>query len=258
MISKSKDSDIVTTSTVMSLKCPLSAMRMTLPCRSTICNHNQCFDAESFLQLQEQAPQWSCPTCNKVFNFDALVIDGYVQDILHSTSKSTEQVTIEPNGVWRSGAHESDSSASADGSKKKAAFPSWESEDLIEITDLHSNMVKPEPVSTPNPFESHFQPFYSRETSTAATSANRSTPGKRQGDNVIDLTLSSDEDEDPPRRPVKRQSTAGNYTPGLPSKPSQDTYPLPHRQVDGGSFSPYPLPSPGLGQDPGFGRYWGS
>lgn len=44
------------TSSVMSLKCPLSTLRIDLPVRSKICSHGQCFDAASYLQLQQQAP----------------------------------------------------------------------------------------------------------------------------------------------------------------------------------------------------------
>lgn len=50
--------------------------------------------------LQEQAPQWSCPVCNQPAPFHNLTIDLYVDNILKSTSSSTDQVTIEPNGSW--------------------------------------------------------------------------------------------------------------------------------------------------------------
>lgn len=72
---KAADADIVTTSQVLSLKCPLSYMRLQLPCRSLICTHIQCFDATSYLQLQEQGPQWLCPICNKSAAFDTLAVD---------------------------------------------------------------------------------------------------------------------------------------------------------------------------------------
>lgn len=75
VLSKAQDADIVATSTIMSLKCPLSTVRMELACRSTLCSHNQCFDGKSFLQLQEQAPTWTCPVCNKVISFEALALD---------------------------------------------------------------------------------------------------------------------------------------------------------------------------------------
>ncbi len=82
VISKARDPDIVTTSTVMSLKCPLSTLRIDLPCRSINCRHNQCFDATSFLQLQEQGPTWSCPICNNPAPFDKLAVDEYVKSLL--------------------------------------------------------------------------------------------------------------------------------------------------------------------------------
>ena len=75
MRAKADDADIVATAHNMSLKDPLSMSRIRLACRSTICNHNQCFDAACFLQLQEQAPTWTCPICNKVTSFEGIVID---------------------------------------------------------------------------------------------------------------------------------------------------------------------------------------
>jgi E3 SUMO-protein ligase PIAS1 len=74
---KANDPDIIATSTVMSLKDPISYMRLSLPCRGTHCSHNQCFDASSFLQLQEQGPTWICPICNKSITFDTLAVDQY-------------------------------------------------------------------------------------------------------------------------------------------------------------------------------------
>jgi E3 SUMO-protein ligase PIAS1 len=72
---RAEDVDIVTTSTVMSLKCPLSTLRIQVPCRSVVCTHNQCFDASSFLELQKQAPTWTCPVCSKSTSFESLQMD---------------------------------------------------------------------------------------------------------------------------------------------------------------------------------------
>ncbi|KAL0776730.1 hypothetical protein CaCOL14_006248 [Colletotrichum acutatum] len=72
---KAADTDIVTTSQVLSLKCPLSYMRLDVPCRSVNCSHIQCFDATSYLQLQEQGPQWLCPICNKPAPYTQLAVD---------------------------------------------------------------------------------------------------------------------------------------------------------------------------------------
>lgn len=75
VINKSNDPDIQATSQVMSLKCPLSYMRLSLPCRGMGCSHIRCFDCTSYLQLQEQGPQWVCPICNGPAPFEQLAVD---------------------------------------------------------------------------------------------------------------------------------------------------------------------------------------
>jgi E3 SUMO-protein ligase PIAS1 len=72
---KANDPDVVATSQNLSLKCPITYMRLKVPCRGLGCNHIQCFDATSYLQLQEQGPQWICPICNKPAPYDQLAID---------------------------------------------------------------------------------------------------------------------------------------------------------------------------------------
>ena len=196
MISKIQDTDIEATSSVMSLKCPISTLRIDVPCRSTVCTHNQCFDASSFLQLQEQAPTWTCPLCYKTVHFEALTVDQYVNDILNQTPKSVDQVIIEPTGEWYQ-ASDNDSPSRSNGN-----HASSDDEDLVEIKDMpRVAAVKSEATGplmrTP--------PTSSREQS-ISSGAPPSTGDKRSRGNIIDLTFSSDEDDQPPRAP-KRQST---------------------------------------------------
>lgn len=192
MRSKANDPDIVATSTVISLKDPVSFSRISIPCRSTICGHNHCFDAHSFLSLQMQMPTWTCPICNKNVTFEALAVDQYMQDILQRTSSSAEQVTVEPDGRWSV-------TGSADTSKSGAADDDdYDSDDCIEIPEhrMSGSFVKKETPVTP----------YSFSTSPPAPSpaANQRSAAKRKSE-VIDLTL-SDEDEPVP----KRQNTNTN------------------------------------------------
>lgn len=196
----------MTTSSVMSLKDPISTMRITLPCRSSICSHNQCFDGSYFLQLQEQAPTWTCPVCNKTISYAALAVDQYVQDILSQTSSSTEQVTIEPDGAWKSIVQGDDSSAGRGKTQKRAAYDNDSDEDIIEIQDDHMDKVKVELKSaTPSlpRLAQQTPPLSSREASISTTSNVRPT-NKRPSAAVIDLTLS---DDDEPPRPAKRTNT---------------------------------------------------
>lgn len=62
----------------MSLTCPLGKMRMSTPCRASTCNHLQCFDAMTYLQMNERKPTWMCPVCDKSAIYDNLTIDGLV------------------------------------------------------------------------------------------------------------------------------------------------------------------------------------
>lgn len=209
MRAKADDPDIVATSSVMSLKCPLSTMRMQLPCRGHQCHHSQCFDATSYLQTQEQAPQWSCPICNKTCNFNDLAVDEYVQDILARTKQSTEAVTIEPNGEWREGSddREKKQDFTKPSSARKNDTPVHEIHDLIELADYKPNgHHRAESAST-----QFMTPDGSRAPSAAASTMARSSK-KRAAEEVIDLTLDDEDEDDAPRRPVKRQSTQPSFT----------------------------------------------
>ncbi|OBT89832.1 hypothetical protein VE02_00869 [Pseudogymnoascus sp. 03VT05] len=206
MVSKAADPDIVATSTVLSLKCPLSTLRMDLPCRSTACRHNQCFDATSYLQLQEQGPTWLCPICNNSATFETLAVDDYVRDIITNTPRSVDQVTIEPDGKW------STNTRTPSPSKGNQDFDIEGDDDIIEIKD--SKFLSIRNHSTPGTSASTPPTsLYSREPSTAMSAPRPSN--KRPASSVIDLTL-SDEDDEPISRAPKRQSTAAFGTTQVP------------------------------------------
>lgn len=198
MISKAQDSDVIATSTILSLKCPLSTLRIDVPCRSTVCNHNQCFDARSFLQLQEQAPTWTCPVCNKAVTFENLNIDQYVDDILKSTPKSIDQVTIEPHGNW---SVKPEDHATPNGRSEDSSVDP--DDDIVEIAgvaavaNIKSEGPETSMLRTP--------PVPSRQPSSSSTSQ-PITGSKRPAAAVVDLTLSSDEETEPVRAPKRQQA----------------------------------------------------
>ncbi|KAF2715174.1 zf-MIZ-domain-containing protein [Pleomassaria siparia CBS 279.74] len=189
MLKKANDPDIVVGSSIMSLKDPVSTLRISIPVRSTLCTHNQCFDAESFLQLQEQAPTWQCPICNKTISFDGLAVDEYFKEILDSVPKGTDQVTVEPDGQW---SNEKEESTPRNSGYGYGGSPDSE-EELVEISDYRVSAIKNE-AYTPQSL-THTPPLSSREASTAPRT------GSKRGSEVIDLTLS---DDDEPPRPAKK------------------------------------------------------
>ena len=211
-VSKSaNDPDVVATSQVLSLKCPLSYTRLRNPCRSTQCSHIQCFDATSYLQLQEQGPQWVCPICSKPAPFELLAVDEYVRDILENTSESQDQVTIEPDGEWRKEAAESEAK------RPRYSTSSAKIEDDDDISILSDSRAFNSGGAVPNienPYATPSQTLFHPATPNSNTATGSREPssvprsgggGAKRPTEIIDLTLSSDEDE-PPARPPKRQN----------------------------------------------------
>ncbi|KAI0840615.1 zf-MIZ-domain-containing protein [Hypoxylon sp. FL0890] len=203
---KAKDPDVIATSQNLSLLCPLSYTRLKVPCRGMSCNHIQCFDANSFMQLQEQGPTWNCPICYKPAQYENLAIDEYVQEVLEKTPQSVEQVTIEPNGQWRTKAEDPELNRSrpAVGSRID------DDDDLSILSDSHgfSNGTGGAPLNGRNTLSTPSRSLLSSGTpnggSRETPSTQRSGSHKRPAE-IIDLTLSSDEEDEPTLRAPKRQ-----------------------------------------------------
>lgn len=95
------DNEISTTNLQTSLVCPLGKMKITWPCKSVRCQHIPCFDALSYLQMNEKKPTWICPVCNKPAYFQDLRIDEYFVDVLTNTNSSVTEITLEADGSWK-------------------------------------------------------------------------------------------------------------------------------------------------------------
>ena len=225
---QAQDPDIVATSLVLSLKCPLTYMRLALPVRATACKHIQCFDATSYLQLQEQGPQWLCPICSKPAPFDALAVDEYVKDILEKTSTELDQVTIDPDGTWHTEKTQDRNSSG----KASRSTPPRDSETVATLLEDDSEVL-----STPVPrrdngyssgttsngnLASSATLVNSRDTTltpsqTVSASGGGLNSNHKRPREVIDLTLSSDEDDkdEPPPRRLKRQHTSNGHSEGI-------------------------------------------
>ena len=78
--------------------------RISIPARGRKCHHIQCFDCETFLQMNNKPEnpytKIECPVCFSIMHFDDLFIDGYFKDILETASPSCDSVQIEEDGKW--------------------------------------------------------------------------------------------------------------------------------------------------------------
>ncbi|KAJ7244748.1 PINIT domain-containing protein [Mycena haematopus] len=230
------DEDIVAGPQKMSLKCPLSYMRVNTPCRSRKCTHSQCFDATSWYSVMEQTTTWLCPVCERTLDPKDLIVDGYVDEILKTSPESIEDVIVEANGEWHTSDNKYGSAAwkashpaavipKAAASPRKfvpAKSPSHTASSKGANGDPNGKRKAAEIVVLDSDDEDEgrvkreLSPSYA-----SSSSVNRSfgsIPGEMvpasQGDDVIDLTQDSDDDEPPARPPAKRTaSEAGIASP---------------------------------------------
>ncbi|KAM9744010.1 LOW QUALITY PROTEIN: zinc finger MIZ domain-containing protein 2-like [Menidia menidia] len=86
----------------VSLKCPITFRRIQLPARGHDCRHIQCFDLESYLQLNCERGTWRCPVCNKTALLEGLEVDQYMLGILIYVQNSEyEEISIDPVCSWK-------------------------------------------------------------------------------------------------------------------------------------------------------------
>ena len=153
-------------------------------------------------------------------------IRRYVADILKSTPKSVDQITIEPNGTWSQATGGAPSPRTSNGRTSSDG-----EEDLVEIRDLPRLASVKTEVSREPPLM-RTPSMSSREQSTSTAILPLSS-NKRSAGQIVDLTLSSDEDDDPPRGP-KRQQLIHKSSSGLVRLPGLDNVPLRTNGANGG------------------------
>ena len=164
-----------------------------------------------------------------------------MDDILRSTPRNVEQVTIEPDGQWSKNSLP-DTPGPSHGSASTAA----DEDDFVEIQDTRLSSLKQEstPVTAtpPNPFVSSTRtpPLSSREQS-VVSSAHRAS--KRPASAVIDLTL-SDEDDDAPRSKISRPSLRGGGGSSMSPWNGEVHFQLPRPSPSTSAYDPNYFPSP--------------
>lgn len=100
------ENEISTTGLQVSLVCPLSKVRMSVACRAEGCAHLQCFDASSYLQMNERKPRWICPVCHKHAPFDALRIDSLLCEVLERSGEDVNEIEYLSDSSWRPVTHD--------------------------------------------------------------------------------------------------------------------------------------------------------
>ncbi|KAF0684403.1 Aste57867_23638 [Aphanomyces stellatus] len=164
------DDDIVATCTMLSLRCPLGLCVIELPARGIHCKHLQCFDLKTFLMFNRSARSraWKCIVCHKFIALAELRIDPYLKKLLRDVADDDEleEVEIFPDASWKKRVVEDE---------KEEKKPKVEA---IEMPAVHGSAISVIDILQPLPAVSPPPPLGQLDS--------------------IDLTLSSDEEEDRP------------------------------------------------------------
>ncbi|ORZ19869.1 PINIT domain-domain-containing protein [Absidia repens] len=195
------DSDIVLESETISTKCPLGFTRIKTPSRSRNCQHLQCFDATTFLLMNQQTPTWSCPICNrKMESWEEVGVDEYFQDILAQVADSVDSIRIEGGGrfnVLDSDDADCDSDGDGEHTKRNRSRDASTSDDnndnenTIDSVTILDDDHELDDLQDPDDI-----PLAKRYKTTTASPRPSEQPANTVNNQVIDLTLDSDDDDD--------------------------------------------------------------
>ncbi|KAF9453869.1 hypothetical protein P691DRAFT_812483 [Macrolepiota fuliginosa MF-IS2] len=230
------DDDIVAGPSKMSLKCPLSFMRVNTPCRSSKCVHSQCFDATSWYSMMEQTTTWFCPVCEKQLDYRELIIDGYFDEILKTVPESVEDVIVEADGEWHTADNKYGTATWRVGHPVTVPAPVPKKEETppppikIEPESGKPNGQQKTDVSyillsddDEEEVQNELSPSRSANRSMdsfpSMTPQGQSQSQSQKKANVIDLTLDSDDDEPASVQPGKRKVSEAELGPASPTEP---------------------------------------
>ncbi|RWS26629.1 E3 SUMO-protein ligase PIAS1-like protein [Leptotrombidium deliense] len=94
------ETEIEDTKWIVSLVCPISKTRMRMPCRSSKCDHIQCFDREVFLSIAKKQNHWKCPLCLKPLATSDLRIDTLLEKVIANSPATCKQIEFKSDGSW--------------------------------------------------------------------------------------------------------------------------------------------------------------
>ncbi|KAG6912006.1 hypothetical protein DXG01_000254 [Tephrocybe rancida] len=225
--SLSEDEDIVAGPQKMSLKCPLSYMRVNTPCRSSLCVHSQCFDATSWFSVMEQTTTWLCPVCERALDSKDLIIDGYFDEILKQTHEGVEDVIVEADGEWHTTDNKYGSAtwrathlvAAVVPTRKPVSQPVSRSPSKADVNGKAK--AKQEVYVLDSDDEDEGQVKRELSPSIASNSQPYDPPKQMRSDEVIDLTLDTDDEEPPPPPRQTGKRKAADPEPASSTSPSE-------------------------------------
>lgn len=106
------DVAVVTDNLTISLIDPFTAQVCHTPARSSHCDHQECFDLETFIKTRKSVSgptpmndNWRCPICNADARPQLLLLDRFLEDvrmqlIQRKQLEGAKSIQIKPDGTW--------------------------------------------------------------------------------------------------------------------------------------------------------------
>ncbi|CAI2179203.1 5706_t:CDS:10 [Funneliformis geosporum] len=84
----------------VSLRCPISLLRIAEPAKGQNCLHIGCFDLETYVSVNKKNCKWRCPECNDRVTSETLRIDKYFKKLLNEIPENVNTVELDSSGSW--------------------------------------------------------------------------------------------------------------------------------------------------------------
>jgi hypothetical protein len=84
--------DLVVGEQLVSLRCPLSQARMTVPVKGLHCEHHQCFELSSFLAASRQQSLLQCPQCTRQLPIEELSVSDQMDQACRTLPEDVTEV----------------------------------------------------------------------------------------------------------------------------------------------------------------------
>ncbi|KAI3944655.1 hypothetical protein MKW98_021113 [Papaver atlanticum] len=97
----SLDSGIVKGVSRISLNCPISSRRISVPAKGRLCEHQQCFDYANYIKINSRRPSWRCPLCSQSVCYTDMYIDQQTVEVLEDVGENVVDVIISADGSWK-------------------------------------------------------------------------------------------------------------------------------------------------------------
>ncbi|CAN7066072.1 unnamed protein product, partial [Brassica oleracea var. botrytis] len=100
VIVSNSDCDVIEGPSRISLSCPISRTRITLPVKGRVCKHLQCFDFWNYVEINTRIPSWRCPHCNQPVCYTDIRLD---QSMIKAkkVGRYATDVVISADGSWK-------------------------------------------------------------------------------------------------------------------------------------------------------------